>query len=245
MWITLGASSFVLTLVAVLVVGSVASAKRAGLARTRSLRLGACVGVVLSGWLLLVAVLAASGLLADVSARPPRLPILPSIALLAMVLVGRSALFSRLLAATPLAWPIAIQGMRAFVEVGLWALFRAGEIPVHMTFEGKNFDVLVGLSAPLIALGVARGTLARRWVVAWNIGGLCLLATIVFLAVTAVPGPTRLPWPGVPNTIVLHMPMVWLPAFVVPLAFAAHVASLRQLLVAKPGDVVGSERQAG
>ena len=46
---------------------------------------------------------------------------------------------------------IRLQIFRVFVEVLIWLLFIQNLLPVQMSFEGRNFDILAGLTAPLIA----------------------------------------------------------------------------------------------
>jgi len=42
--------------------------------------------------------------------------------------------------------------VRIPVEIVLWWSFLKGRIPVAITFEGMNFDILSGISAPFTAL---------------------------------------------------------------------------------------------
>jgi hypothetical protein len=118
---------------------------------------------------------------------------------------------------------------RVVVELFLWELFREGRVPVQMTFEGRNFDILVGLSAPVMAWAVARGAVSSRVLTVWNLAGLALLANIVIIANTSAPGPLHLNWQGPPSTFLAEPPWIWLPAFLVPLAFFGHFASLQQI----------------
>ncbi len=188
------------------------------------------VSVALALWLVLTGAIARSGALSVFESLPPRLMMLPMSAIVVMVVVTRGATFRRLLAAMPPAWPVALMSFRVIVELMIWQLYKGGAMPRQMTFEGRNFDVLVGLSAPVIAHGLANGWLGRRAAILWNVAGLALLLNVVVIAVTSVPGPTRLDWGGEPLTIVATTPFVWLPAFLVPVAVFGHVSSLRQLL---------------
>jgi hypothetical protein len=164
-----------------------------------------------------------------IDAVPPRVAML---ALTAAALVGigaRSPVFTRLAAALPAAWPIAAQTFRLFVELLLHAEYRAGHIPEQMTWEGRNFDVVIGATAPLMGLWAASGRAPRAALVAWNVLGLGLLINVVGIAVTSFPGPLRLDWPGIPFTAPTRWPFVWLPAFLVPCALLGHLVSLRGL----------------
>jgi len=194
--------------------------------RSRPLALGALGGLGL--WLAATAALASRGVLSDWTARPPRVPLLP-VAFLATVLVlRRTATFRALVAETPRAWPILAQTFRVPVELILYALYANYRAPVQVTFEGRNLDVLVGLTAPLVGWMVSRGRASPAVVVGWNALGLGVLANTVFTVVTSSPGPLHLDWPGAPFTALATWPLVWLPAFLAPLAVFFHVVSMQQ-----------------
>jgi hypothetical protein len=80
------------------------------------------------------------------------------------------------------------------------------------------------------ALLVARGRLGTRGTLVWNVAAFGLLLNIMGIAITTFPGPLHLDWPGVSNVIIATPPFVWLPSFLVPVAFFGHVLSFRQLL---------------
>jgi hypothetical protein len=155
--------------------------------------------------------------------------LLPVAVLVTMLLASRTRTFGQLVEVTPPAWPIALQTFRLPVEILLWALFVEGRIPERMTFAGRNFDVVIGLSAPIVAWAVARARLGRAGIVAWNVAGLLLLGNIVVIALRSTPGPFNAGWGGVANTAIAEVPFVWLPAFLVPLALFGHLVSLRQI----------------
>lgn len=219
----------VAAMAAAIVAGVASGARRAQLSPASSARLGAGVAIAIVGWLASTAGLAGSGLLSEYEAVPPRVALLPLGVLVTMLLLSRTRTFGRLLEAVPRAWPIALQSFRLPVELLLWALFLAGRLPERMTFGGRNFDILIGLSAPLVAWAVSRGRMGKMAVAAWNVAGLGLLANIVVVALRSAPGPLNAGWGGIPNTVIAQLPFVWLPAFLVPLAVFGHIAALRQL----------------
>jgi hypothetical protein len=116
------------------------------------------------------------------------------------------------------------------MELILWALFLAYVIPVQMTFEGLNFDVLVGLTAPVVAYMCFK---KKKWPVSvaifWNFFGLALLATIVTIAILSAPTPFRQFMTDPAPTFIASVPYIWLPGFVVPVALYGHVMSIKQL----------------
>jgi hypothetical protein len=123
---------------------------------------------------------------------------------------------------------IRLQSFRFFVEILLWLLFIDNSIPVQMSFEGRNFDVLAGITAPFIAWMVATGKLSRTGMIIWNVLGLCLLFNIVSIAILSLPTPIQV-FTDAPVTIVAYFPIAFLPGLLVPLAYTLHFFSLRQI----------------
>lgn len=184
------------------------------------------LGLVL--WLSLTAALSVNGVFEHWESRPPRLFLLPAAAMTSFILLSRTRALREVLAATPPTWLLLVQAFRVPVELILFALFTAGRAPAQITFEGRNFDILVGLTAPLMAWLVHRARVSPAVVVAWNVLGLGVLLNTIGVVATSVPGPLHGDWPGAPLTVVATWPMVWLPAFLAPLALFLHMNSLRQ-----------------
>jgi hypothetical protein len=224
----------VLAIGGVLVAGVRAASRRAALSSSETSGVTAGAALAIAGWLGVVAALAGLGVFTHFDARPPRLLLVVGAAVVLFAAISRTPLFKRLLAAAPRSWPIAIQTMRIPIELSLWVLCLLGRIPEHLTFEGRNVDILVGITAPLTAFALHRGWIRTRGAILWNAASLAALTNIVVMAVTSIPGPLHLDWPGVPNTVVAEFPWVWLPGFLVPLALFGHVTSLRQLLTSSP-----------
>lgn len=195
------------------------------------LRPGAALipALVLGSWFGIVFALAQSGVLANFSTLPPRVPLLALLAVVMGVGVSRVPAVREALVAMPGWWPVALQTFRAPLEVGLYLLFTAGLMPEQMTFAGRNFDVLVGVTAPVMASLIARDRAPRGLQFVWHAGAIALLLNVVGLAISSVPGPLHADWPGTPLTVVAQWPYVLLPAFLVPLAALGHLAAIAQL----------------
>lgn len=193
----------------------------------------------LAAWLAITAALAATGFLSQWDAKPPHFPIVPIAALAGVVLLQLSKPVRAALGAAPRHWPVAFQTFRIGVELSFWGLFLSGGAPVQVTFEGRNFDVLVGLSAPLIAFAIARFDLRPRLVITWNALGLAILFNTIFTTLSSLPGPLHRSWPGAAFTAFGDWPFVWIPAFLAPLAIFLHIFSIRQnlALLAAAGPV--------
>lgn len=119
------------------------------------------------------------------------------------------------------------------VELVLYWLSLHHAVPKAMTFEGMNFDILTGLSAPFIYYyGFVRKTLPVAWIVAWNWMGVALLVIVVSIAVrTAITanltGQTHSP------LALLLFPWTLLPGFMVPTVFFTHYSTLVRLKAKK------------
>jgi hypothetical protein len=121
---------------------------------------------------------------------------------------------------------VQLQVFRVFVEILLWALFVENLLPVQMTFEGRNWDVLSGLTAPLAALFLAKS----KWGLAiWNLLCLGLLVNVVTVAILSMPTDLRVFNSGPASTIVTEFPFILLPGMLVPLAYGLSLLSLRQV----------------
>jgi len=192
--------------VALAIIGLVAPASR-----TR-------VALGIAGWLAITAIAAASGAVA-LDGGVPRVAAIPMMAIAVGLVVLRP-----ILVRIPHHRLIALQAFRLPVELVLWTLFLRGIVPVQMTFEGRNFDVLVGLTAiPFAVLAAKRPRLA----IAWHVFGLALLLNIVGTAVLSMPGPLRSFMTEPANTVIGTFPYVWLPGFLVPVAFLLHIAGIQ------------------
>jgi hypothetical protein len=123
---------------------------------------------------------------------------------------------------------VGVQVVRVVIEILLWQLHGLGLVPVQMTFEGRNFDVLIGAAAPVVAALVAQERINPWGVIVWNAVGLLSLLNIVVVSALSVPGPMQVFTAEPGNRIVLSVPWVWLPAIIVPSVIFIHVVSIRQ-----------------
>jgi hypothetical protein len=182
-------------------------------------------------WFAFTGVLAANGFFMQFSAMPPRLPVMIVPPLVFIVALMMSGSFTQLLKLIPPSWLLYIQSFRIVMEIILWLTFLDNIIPIQMTFQGLNYDILVGLTAPVIAyFCFTRKKWSRRVAIMWNFFGLALLLNIVVISILSAPIPFRVFMNEPANTFVAELPFVWLPAFVVPVAYWMHILSLKQLL---------------
>jgi hypothetical protein len=220
--------SAVFILTALLTVGIfIFAIARAG---TGSLPAKALIAFVLL-WLVVQAVLATTGFFHEFDAMPPRVfafGVLPFVLLTFIYLI----LFrNSFLAHLPLPVLTLLHVIRIPVELVLLWLAHSGQVPFEMTFEGRNFDILSGITAPLVYfLAFRNGRQNRPLLLVWNIAALALLVNIVTIAVLAFPTAFQMVGFDQPNVGVTYFPFIWLPAIIVPIVFFCHVASLSKLI---------------
>ena len=181
-------------------------------------------------WIFFQAVLSVGGFYENTTVLPPRLAlfgVFPALLLIIFFfLFFRSSFIERM----PLRLLTLLHIVRIPVEIVLLYLFIGGQIPQVMTFEGRNFDILSGILAPVVYLSAFRGTEVKKWIlVGYNILGLILLANIVSIAILSLPSPIQQMAFDQPNRAVLSFPYIWLPTIVVPLVLFSHLAALWKL----------------
>ena len=183
-------------------------------------------------WLILQAVLTLNNFYnTDTRSIPPRFVLLllpPLLTILILFLAQKGRRFMDGLPLAPLTW---LHIIRIPVELILYWLFLNKAVPELMTFTGRNFDILAGLTAPLIAYyGLQKQAPGRRTVLIWNFIALALLLNIVINAALSAPFFFQQFAFEQPNIAVLNFPFTWLPGFIVPVVLFGHLASIRQLL---------------
>lgn len=187
--------------------------------------------LVVAVWLLAQSFISSTGFYTYTVSTPPRfaLAVLPPLAVIALLFVlpaGRrftDSLNARILTLLHI--------IRIPVELVLFWLFVYKTIPLVMTFEGRNLDILSGLTAPLLYYIV----FVKKWagttaLLVWNIICLGLLVNIVVTALLSAPFPFQQLAFNQPNIAILYFPFVWLPCCIVPLVLYAHLATVRGLL---------------
>ena len=160
---------------------------------------------------------------------PPRILPVVLAPLVAGLVYLRSASMRELLARTPRQWPIYLQSFRIVMEVILWLLYVQHRAPAIMTFEGRNVDILVGLTAlPVGYFCFVRRVWPARVAFWWNIVAILILVNVVVHAQLSTPSPFRVFVTNPPVTFIGYWPYILLPGFLVPRAWLGHAASLMQ-----------------
>jgi len=179
-------------------------------------------------WLMFQSLLARSGFYVDITTMPPRFALAigpPFIFIIYLFVFRRNALIAN----SSLKHLTLLHTIRIAVELVLFGLFKIGEIPELMTFEGSNPDILSGITAPLAWAAYQYHFIGKKGLLIWNIACLVLLFNIVVRALLSAPTPFQQFAFEQPNVAVLKFPYVLLPAFVVPAVLFSHIAAITKL----------------
>lgn len=187
--------------------------------------------LILLAWLVVQSIAGITGFYHQQYSLPPRflLLVLPPLFLILFFMITKQGwAISGKMNTKWLTW---LHVVRIPVEIILLCLFLKGQVPGLMTFEGRNFDVLSGISAILIAyMGYTKFILSKTIILVWNFICLGLLLNIVINAVLSLPYPFQQFGFEQPNVAVLYFPYILLPGFIVPAVLFSHLVCIRQLI---------------
>ena len=215
----------------VILIGLRIALKRTGWPKNKQRKIFLGTTFFVAGWVILLSVLSVKGLFADFSTFPPKPALAMLIPLPVLLIISFSKTGTELLKTIPRHWFVFMQTFRIAVELLLLMAFIGGKLPVQMTLEGRNFDIVSGILALPVGYLLAKGkTVAPKLAIAYNIIGILLLLNILVIAVLSMPTPIRYFMNEPANTLVAQFPFILLPGVLVPIAYAMHIFSLRQLL---------------
>jgi hypothetical protein len=187
--------------------------------------------ITLIAWCFLQVIIGSSGFYLETAAMPPRFIFLVGPPLLVIVILFSIRKGKEFIDGLDPKVLTLLHTVRIPVEIVLYWLFVHGAVPELMTFEGRNFDILSGLTAPFVYyLGFVKKDLSGKAIAVWNFICLALLINIVTNAILSVPTPFQKFAFDQPNVGVLSVPFNLLPACIVPLVLFSHLVVIRQLI---------------
>lgn len=120
--------------------------------------------------------------------------------------------------------------IRIPVEIVLYWLFLDKSVPEIMTFAGRNYDIIGGVTCIFIAyFGYRQKQIGRTGLLVWNIVMLGLIINIIFHGILSTPSPFQQFGFEAPNIALLHYPFIWLVSFLAPMVLLGHLIQIRQL----------------
>ncbi|MEO6757941.1 MAG: hypothetical protein ABIO24_00700 [Saprospiraceae bacterium] len=183
-------------------------------------------------WLSLQAILAWSEFYLNEKTIPPHIPLALAPVILPMLAIFRFKKGQKFLDELDLRWLTLLHTARLPMDMVLFWMFQAQFVPRKITFAGWSYDILIGITAPLIAwlaLG-PKGVLKRpKLLLAWNLVGLCMLLILATLALASIPTELQRLSFHRPLVGILYFPYIWMPSGIFPLIFIAQLVALRRL----------------
>jgi len=111
----------------------------------------------------------------------------------------------------------------------IWSGIQSALAPELMTFEGRNFDILAGITAPIIGLIYLKNIIGKRLLLVWNFLGLCLVLFIFINGVLSAELPFQQFGFDQPNRAITFFPFILLPSVIVPVVIWTHLTDMIQL----------------
>jgi hypothetical protein len=122
---------------------------------------------------------------------------------------------------------IALHVYRILMELLLVMLYGENIIPKEITWHGFNFDVIIGITAPIFAIIYARSPeKAKAAVLIWNVLGIISLLNIMVMAILSIDLPIRM---FSLNSLPHYFPGILIPAFLFPLALYLHIITIKAI----------------
>jgi hypothetical protein len=200
--------------------------RHSGASETASRRAAVVAVVDAAAWMALTWAAATLGILQQWDRRPPPFVFIPLGVVIVSLILAFGGVGTRLARYLPLWTLVAIQSFRLPLELAMHVLYERGIMPMQMSYSGRNFDIVTGATAIVLAILVRTGYAGRRLVAAWNVLGLALLINVVAVAMASTPLFKYFGEEGV-VTFVAYPPFVWLPAVMVVAALAGHLVIFR------------------
>ena len=179
-------------------------------------------------WLVLLLVVGRSGILANFSVFPAPFMFFFPCLISFSVFLAYSKFGTVVMQNVTLANLVLFQSFRILAEVALFLALSEGLAPVQMTFEGYNFDIVIGALALFLGLYFRRNPGAKLALL-FNVLGLVFLVVIAFIALTSMPTPLRIFMNEPSNIWVTGSPYIFLPGILVLAAITGHLLIFRKL----------------
>ena len=186
--------------------------------------------ILIISWTIVQSLISLSGFYTNTDAFPPRfgLVIIPILIVLTFSLLPKQRKFILNVRNNKLS--TFLHCIRLPIEIILLQLFLYGMIPELMTFEGRNFDIIAGVSAPVIGILFRKNKISKKILLLWNFAALSLVLFILFNAILSAELPFQQFGFNQPNRAILFFPFILLPATIVPIVIHTHILDIIKLI---------------
>ncbi len=188
-------------------------------------------GFGIAVWLLVQGIITLKGFYMVTGTVPPRFALMaaPPFVLIAVLFISKKGRI--FLDAFNIRTLTFLHTIRIPVEIVLFLLVVHRQLPEAMSFEGRNLDIISGISAPVVGwLYFDRKILSRNLLLVWNFMCLALVLNVMIYGLLSAQTSFQQLSFEQPNKAVQYFPFSWLPSFVVPVVILSHLISIRRLL---------------
>lgn len=189
--------------------------------------------LIISAWAVVQSIIGYTGLYQITEAIPPLLMVLgifPTIILMIVLFATKSG--RAFIDGIHLKTITYLHFIRLPIEIVLAMLYMQGVMSILITYEGTNFDIFSGISAPIIGYyAFKKGFINKTLLIGCNMLCLLLLINVVGTAIFSIPSPFQKFAFDQPNIAVLYFPFCLLPTLVVPIVLFSHLVALRKLFL--------------
>lgn len=187
----------------------------------------------LVAWIFVMSVLVFDGYFTNLSGIP-RIPLFAGMSLIVIVVAFLIPRSKSLLNNIPITTLHYVHIVRIPLQMVVWWLAVSKAMPMEMTFEGANLDILSGISAPFAAVFmVGTRSKSKLGAIIWNVISLTLLIYFVYLATSYTPYFFTPSLSNVGNLAVFYFPYILMPTFIIPVLAGSHLVALNQLIFKK------------
>jgi len=186
---------------------------------------------ILMAWIIAQTIVSLTGFYKTESTLPPRFALLllpPVVMIVTLFATKKGRVFIDSLDIKTLTL---LHIIRIPVELVLLWLCTYKMVPELMTFEGRNFDILSGISAPVVYyFTFVKNKISPTLLLIWNFICFGLVVNIAGNAVLSLPTVFQQFAFNQPNIALLQFPFTLLPSVLVPLVLLSHLTAIRQII---------------
>jgi hypothetical protein len=122
-----------------------------------------------------------------------------------------------------------LHSVRLPIEIILFELYLNKMIPQLMTFEGRDFDIFVGITAPIVGYLCLKKRISNTKLIIWNVIGVFFVCFILINGILSSELPFQQFAFEQPNRAVNFFPFILLPAVIVPIVIWTHITDIIKL----------------
>ncbi len=130
-------------------------------------------------------------------------------------------------------WSTAVHMVRLPVELLLYQLAIREWLPMEMTYEGWNFDIIPGITSIILVIYMNYKEVNRKLLLAWNIMGLFLILFILTNGFLSQELLYQKFGYSVANKGIAYSPIILLAGVIVPIVIYTHISDIILLVKCK------------